>query len=293
MHFTAGFENELIHMISILVCSIRSDLKEKLAINIRKTIGVEFELTFFDNSKEDLPITTVYNKLASAANYDFLCFVHEDVLFHTINWGNNLLKHIQQEDVSLVGVAGSIFKSRYPSAWWFGGNTLWKQSIIQHNAEGKVIMEQGFSSDKRSEEVVVVDGVFLCTRKSLWEKNKFDEILLRGFHNYDIDFSLSLAKEGRVLVVNDILLEHFSSGSYNKDWIKSSEAIAHKWAHQLPLELSGGQINLHKAEMEGYLQLMDILIANKIPFLILVRYALLFLLHFRSFSALKKVIRSL
>lgn len=280
-------------MISVLVCSIRSELREQLEINIRDTVGVEHELMFFDNTSDNLPLATVYNKMASGASFDILCFVHEDVLFHTKNWGRNLLRHFEQKDVALIGVAGSVFKSRYPSAWWFGGIHLWKQSIIQHNASGKVIMQQGFSSGRGSEEVAVLDGVFLCTRKCSWAKYHFDENLLKGFHNYDMDFSLSMRSEGRLLVVDDILIEHFSAGSYNKDWIESSEAIIQKWGHLLPLEAGAAKVDVYKTEKEGYLQLLDILLANKTPFFQLLTHATRFLLHFRSLTALKKVIRSL
>ena len=40
------------------------------------------------------------------------------------------------------------------------------------------------------EEVVCLDGVFICSRKEVWQQSKFNDADLKGFHFYDIDFSL-------------------------------------------------------------------------------------------------------
>ena len=46
-------------MFSILVCSINASFFENLKINIRQTIGCEFELLVWDNLAEQKPITEV------------------------------------------------------------------------------------------------------------------------------------------------------------------------------------------------------------------------------------------
>jgi hypothetical protein len=50
-----------------------------------------------------------------------------------------------------------------------------------------------------------------------------------------------------VIVVYDILIEHFSSGSYNKDWVVAVEKFTAKWKTQFPVSL----ISLSEQEMKG------------------------------------------
>ena len=79
-------------MFSILVCSINDSFLENLKINIRETIGCNFEIFVWNNLAEQKPITEVYNLLASKAQYPYWCFIHEDIRFDTMNWAAYLLK---------------------------------------------------------------------------------------------------------------------------------------------------------------------------------------------------------
>ena len=73
-------------MISVLICSADNSLLNQVKANIEQTIGVEHEILFFDNL-EKKGICEVYNSLAAQAKFSYLCFVHEDILFQTLNWG--------------------------------------------------------------------------------------------------------------------------------------------------------------------------------------------------------------
>jgi hypothetical protein len=75
----------------------------------------------------------------------------------------------------------------------------------------------------------------MACRKKVWDEFKFDEINFTGFHNYDIDFSLSIGQKYRVVFTDKILLEHFSQGSYNASWIKSTITLHSKWQNKLPI----------------------------------------------------------
>jgi GT2 family glycosyltransferase len=87
----------------------------------------------------------------------------------------------------------------------------------------------GFYRPNQIEEVVLVDGVFLFSTKENSLQYPFDENY-SSFHFYDLDFSLNLFNSGKInYVTNSIQIEHFSSGSLNQQWVKSSKLYSSKW----------------------------------------------------------------
>ena len=79
--------------------------------------------------------------------------------------------------------------------------------------------------------------LFLCTRKEVFDEFQFDEERLKGFHGYDVDYSLQVFTKYKVKVVFDILMTHYSSGNVNKAWVESAIVIAKKWKHRLPVSV--------------------------------------------------------
>jgi len=87
-----------------------------------------------------------------------------------------------------------------------------------------------------TDEVVCVDGVFLFTRKEIWQQCRFDEDLLTNYHGYDIDFSLQVFFEGyKVLVNNYLLIQHFSMGRLDEHFYQAQRIIQQKWKGRLPV----------------------------------------------------------
>lgn len=223
-------------MISIIVCSIDVDNYNALINNIALTIGTEFEVIKIDNFEEKYSLTQAYNLGASKAKFDCLVFIHEDILFRTNNWGTIIIQSLKIERIGLIGVAGSNFKSSVPSSWYEIEKYRYV-NIVQHykfaNKESKHIIF-GFQQNENYKEAVIIDGVFMATKKAIWLQIKFDE-KLPGFHGYDIDFSLAISKKYKVLITSKILLEHFSEGRENSDWLYSTIKVARKWHSLLPL----------------------------------------------------------
>ena len=81
----------------------------------------------------------------------------------------------------------------------------------------------------------MLDGLFIASTKAAWKETMFSEDYLTDFHGYDIDFSLKNFSLGKVMVVYDILLEHFSFGSFSKNWVETQMALTNKWYNQLPV----------------------------------------------------------
>ncbi len=253
-------------MISIIICSKNSSLAEMLAKNIAVTIGVPYEIIAIDNSIHNNSISSIYNKGGSRAKYPLLCFVHEDVLFRTMDWGINFCNHFKDASTGVIGVAGSDAFSKVPSTW--SNPFISKEvNIIQHqNKNIKETTHLYFTHNNKKEikkEVITIDGVFIGVRKTVFDKIKFDEALLHGFHGYDIDYSLQAAKSHKNYVVFDILLEHFSLGTLNKAWMESAFLIAKKWKYLLPL--STHRLN-HKQWVQYHWQTLHVLMGHLFNF---------------------------
>jgi len=86
--------------------------------------------------------------------------------------------------------------------------------------------------------VILLDGVFMCMRRELMEKIRFDETL-NGFHGYDFDISIQSTVKGYVNnVIYDIVLEHFSRGKTDKLYYKNLITVFKKWESYLPVSLN-------------------------------------------------------
>lgn len=123
-------------MISIIICSKLGSPDEKLINNIQYTIGVEYELIVIDNSKNEHTIFSAYNIGIRKAKYPILCFMHEDVIFHSLNWGNEVINSFNDPSVGLLGVIGSCYLSKQSMGWWSVKNAT-TGSIIQGDVDLK------------------------------------------------------------------------------------------------------------------------------------------------------------
>lgn len=254
-------------MISIIICSVSEHYLQQVQNSIRTTIGIDYEVLFYDNSKANKGICEVYNLLAEKARYPYVCFLHEDILFNTNNWGQVIERIFQDETIGLIGVAGSKFKSQYFSGWYNGNMEFDCENII-HEDRGTGENEKIYlNSDpgKMIQEVVCIDGVFICAKKSVWEKTKFNERELKGFHFYDIDFSTRISYFSKIVVTYEIEMIHLTQGGdFGNKWLV--EAI--KWHQQnknlLPVSLKIA--NQAEADKKVIIAWLDWLKNQKISF---------------------------
>ncbi|MEI7736807.1 MAG: glycosyltransferase, partial [Ferruginibacter sp.] len=119
-------------MISVIICSVNPQYLKAVSENIETTIGVPYELIVTDNRNSRKGICKVYNEAAAKANNELLCFVHEDVRFHTTGWGEILKDLFKEEPVELVGVSGSVYKSKYPGTWAACSREFYRVNTLQH-----------------------------------------------------------------------------------------------------------------------------------------------------------------
>jgi hypothetical protein len=75
--------------------------------------------------------------------------------------------------------------------------------------------------------------------KIIWSSIKFDQVLLKKFHFYDVDFSLKVARASRkVLVSNRIDLVHLTvGGDFGNKWVEQAFIFHEENKTRLPFEL--------------------------------------------------------
>ncbi|NJW53654.1 glycosyltransferase [Salinimicrobium oceani] len=226
--------------ISIIICSKKGILEKNFRKNIEATVGSVHEIITIDNSTNRYNIFEAYNLGIRKSKFSYLLFIHEDVLIHTPKFGEILLDYFKNnEEIGLIGLAGSRIKTKIPSSWWEHERENQVMNIIQHYPNGKKEKILFGFTEKPLSEVVLIDGVFMAMRKT---DISFDE-RLAGFHNYDQSISLRSRKAGyKNFVTNEILLEHYSIGTKDQSWLKSNEQFSALYHDDLPQALNGRKI---------------------------------------------------
>ena len=254
-------------MISIIICSRYKEKAEKLAQNIAATINLQHELIIIDNHNNKYSIFEAYNQGVERSIYPNLCFVHEDVLFHSSSWGEKIVRHLKLPNVGVCGLAGRDFVTRIPASWKV---KLPSVNIIQSyptvvKRSKKRFAPKDFKLERRN--VVLLDGVLLCMKKSIFDKLKFDENF-KGFHGYDFDICLQAITNGfENYVIYDIELEHFSKGNPDAFYYRNLIKVFKKWENHLPLfGLNASEYDVSKAsqiETKGLSRLLHKLVRRK------------------------------
>lgn len=246
-------------MISIIICSANHGELAAVSENIRKTIGVEHEILAFDNTRLKKGICEIYNMGVRQAQFDTLCLMHEDIEMVTEKWGQNVLAVFDKNpQLGLLGIAGGGYKSLAPSSWYnyhLQENGGFYCNIIQgfkHTGKPEALDYRNPRNETLSH-VACIDGCWMCTRKEAAMRYPFDEKLLKGFHGYDLAYSIGISQRYQTAVTFDILLRHFSEGNFNQVWREQILKVHQKWAHLLPINIDGpAESSLKRIERDAY-----------------------------------------
>jgi GT2 family glycosyltransferase len=235
-------------MISIVISTYKPLLFERVSQSIEATIGVAYEIIAIENHAQ-YSICEVYNMGEAKSKYPYLCFVHEDVLFKTQDWGKKLISTMHNDtSIGLIGVAGTKFKSSYLSA--LGQSLLLRRLFMRGHIFHWGTEYTDFDSTlihNEIEDVVCIDGVFMFVQKDVFKTCRFDDKLLTHFHGYDIDFSLQVFFQSfRVIVDRAIILDHHSSGDYSKLNVNANRKIGKKWLRKLPVATKDTNLSVFK-----------------------------------------------
>jgi GT2 family glycosyltransferase len=207
------------------------------------TKGKKEDTLLYKNNKSDYniffkedntqPLAKLYNKaIEFSLNEDIetLVLMHDDIIVES-----DLFKKLQQLQVEydVIGVAGSTqCKLEAPALWHLMGggfNSGNLHGAVAHLAEdGKKHMTSFGVYPHRA---VLIDGVFMAIKRSVFEKVKFDESNPAGFHFYDLSYSLEAHKQGFKVGVGDIMITHASPGlrEFTDEFNAGQEYFLNKW----------------------------------------------------------------
>lgn len=257
-------------MISFIICSISPKRVEKLSRNIEKTIGdTPYEIIAFDNRETKYGITKVYNLCAEKARYECLCFVHEDVIFRSRNWGESIVAQLSTPRCGCIGFAGSKVKSKSISPV----APILKfcvQNYIQSGFKDDIrVFGNNVPEENDFEPCITLDGLCIFVRKDVWEQNRFDEKILTGFHGYDLDLSLKVAINHKNYICNTLILEHTSVGSFSADWANAVIELHRQaaWKDMLPMHTDDITLpEIEAQEDEIYYKFIKYLLKARYPY---------------------------
>jgi len=235
-------------MISVITCSIKPDICKRMLDSISQTIGTEYETIVFDNRETKYGICKAYNEAAKKAKGNYLCFVHEDIVIKTVDWGKDLIKFAESnDDCGVIGIAGGKCAKR--NFIDYGGSDslikVYDGGSSGNNLDPETNLYYHYSNpdNETFSKAISLDGVFLFVKKSIWENNKFDEETFKGFHFYDADFSFSISQKYQNYVYFGMDLYHFSRGNVEKTYCESMFLFQKKWRDKLPSCLPGHKIS--------------------------------------------------
>lgn len=250
-------------MISIVVSTFKQDLFEQFERNVGSSIGLEYEIIKIWNPGL-YGICEAYNLGAAKAKFDIVIFSHDDLIFKTQNWGRIIYDKLNDRDknkgTGAIGFAGSSYLPYVFTGW--GGYLMGheKINVYQH------FKYQNFNSyhllygEPHQNQAVALDGLFIATKKYIWQEFKFDEKSFKNFHFYDVDFTLRIASKYKIEISYDILVEHLSEGNYDRNWLNEFAFFYNKWKDKLPISLDNKTIP--QVDRLGEYQLLILHVGN-------------------------------
>jgi len=232
-------------MVSIITCSIKPEICQRMLNSVNQTIGVEYETIVFDNREKRFGLCAAYNNAAKEAKGDYLCFVHEDIVIETEDWGRGLIKFAENNnDCGAIGIAGGKYANRNFLSWCVPNHLI--KVYDGRGSKNDLIYHYINPNNEIFSKAVCLDGVFLFVKKDIWENNKFDEKTFKDFHFYDADFSFSISQRYQNYVYFGMDIYHFSPGNIEKTYLENMYLFQKKWKCRLPYCLSGYNVSFRQ-----------------------------------------------
>ena len=248
-------------MISVIVCSRNEADFQALQENMQASAGVPCEWIRIDNSQGQYSIFSAYDEGMQRSKGDLLCFAHEDIRMHTQGWGKLCEQYFREEpSLGLLGIIGGLY---FPAdADWRAFHAYRRGRLIQRFATLEPSSRRftfrlgAYKSRHTLTPVAAVDGMWMVVPASLKEQIHFDENNYAPFDLYDTDLALQIHAAGyRVGIAGDILIEHFSTGSFSPSYFDSLQHCLEKWNHLLPVDCRTNPSETdHRAAMRAFIE---------------------------------------
>jgi len=221
-------------MISIVYSTRKID--ESYIKHIEKTCGLkDIEILPYENNGE-FSLTEIYNKGLKKSKYDKVVFCHDDIIHNTEKWGKKILKHFNSTDFGIIGMAGT---TDMPASgmWWEDRSKM--VGIVGHTKDGKTWLSKYSNHfEDKIIQTAILDGLFFAVDKKRIKKNFNEDI--KGFHLYDLDFTLNNHLSGvKVGVMFDVRITHKSIGETNAQWEENRKQFVEIYKDNLPHYVKG------------------------------------------------------
>jgi len=238
--------------VSVIICSINPEWCDTMIASVKNTIGIDFETIVFDNREKKLGICQVYNDCARKARFPYLCFIHEDVIMPTKNWGKTMVEFAEKTpDCGAIGFAGGTVANKNFTSWSGYGRLKvgrCRYYDTKHGGKAYSLDDLSYKYNNPANEdfakVVALDGMFLFVGKEIWEEHPFDDDWIKGFHFYDAEFSFGIAQHRQNYVCLTADIYHFSGGNYDRTYYETARIFQKKWKHALPYSVGGTQTSI-------------------------------------------------
>ena len=189
--------------------------------------------------------------------------MHEDILFHSENWGAKLIDDYEKDKkIGCIGVVGIQYLPNKPMAMWNASAGIGGVLQGQKDQRGCYFVSDDLDKDtKELTEVVALDGCLISIRRTLFDLIQWDEKTYGGFHIYDMDICMQVLQANyKVCVEPSVIIEHLSLGNATEEWYNSLQSFYAKWQDKLPI-MRG--ITMSHNELSWRDRMYDVVLDNK------------------------------
>jgi glycosyltransferase involved in cell wall biosynthesis len=182
----------------------------------------------------DKSLSQVYNEILSESKTNLVLFIHDDIYFDTTSWYYKLVKHFENENYGIIGLAGTTILPN-SGQWWEKRNKM--IGVVNHESGGKKWTSK-YSEEfgNKIKETVLVDGVFIAVDKTKIKNNFVEDF--SGFHFYDLPFCVENYLNGvKIGVITNIRITHKSIGMTNQQWEDNRKLFVEKYKNNFPIKV--------------------------------------------------------
>lgn len=145
-------------------------------------------------------------------------------------------KVLENENIGIAGVIGSYVMTKDYGYWDMMAPFVTGSVVV--NETGPIANDGDAYNDVigGGTDVAILDGMWLCCRKNLFNKISFDEKTYKGFHMYDMDICMqSLVAGYRNVIIRNLDVRHYSHAQFNLAFCDALDMFHKKWAQHLPV----------------------------------------------------------
>jgi len=164
----------------VCVYNNRKILDEFLLKSLLSQENIEYETILIDNTDSTfVSASQALNHGGAKASGDYITFLHQDIMFTSPNALEEIAQYLNDKN-KLYGVAG----------------VRDSNGVITNITQGQDFAPAGYASITEPVLVQTLDECMFIVPKEVFEKLKFDESTITGWHLYCVDYCLSAKKIG-------------------------------------------------------------------------------------------------